>query len=320
MPSHLVIIKELLFLSWMLIIVLLIVNEYGDFFQEFSLQKIVSVLCLFLIIWMAFGIIITKNAFKWTNKWVKAENVAVSDYKLEELKRTYKAQSQSNSLSEKTKFKANYILMRQEFIRPVTLPMLSPCQLRQDFEFSEYLSLSLKQLLIRIFTLNIDIAFTPVTKTLVFFTIILFGRIYFWFLVLISPVLIFIFMELQDKHFDSILSVLVSKETLIEKCFNRFPPDNRDPFQPKYECFISPFILAEDRDIHSLTINQINEEQKFNLPKDFEWKSTVLNQLSGTNFDQNITSLLEDEKWRLVQNSNFEDSHLDNKTNMYSKL
>ena len=129
------IIKEIIFLSLMIMTVLIIVNEYGFFFREFQLQKVVAVLWLFLIIWMSFSILITTNSFRWTRKWAKAEQIATNDHNLDELKRVYKNQIASGSLTKSNKFKIDYILMRQEFIRPVVVPMLTPTQLRQDFDF-----------------------------------------------------------------------------------------------------------------------------------------------------------------------------------------
>lgn len=106
--------------------------------------------------WMIVGCIVNLVANgTHIQEWKRWESIANDKSQMNKLKREYEDRfHQGSSISESMKENLKYIMMRQDFIAPVYVPMITESSLRKDFDFAQYLGRCYALTLRNFFTLK----------------------------------------------------------------------------------------------------------------------------------------------------------------------
>jgi hypothetical protein len=134
------------------IVLILHFHSYLDFFKT-NIENLLYGIYTFLLVWMLFSLILLLVSYRKINQYFDYESISKDIVKLNDLKRFYeRLHTNNSSIPSKIKEQLQFQLMRQSFINPIELPILTECFLRRDFDFSMYLGFCVSDFLSEIFS------------------------------------------------------------------------------------------------------------------------------------------------------------------------
>ena len=185
---------------------------------------------IYILLYFGCGTYLFESGVSVINKYSSYEVNAWDASYLNNLKREFENQFYDQSFKNKiNKDKLSYLIMRQNFISPVGIPILKEMYLRGDFDLSFYLGYCLSDFLSEfIFSIDTFYYFLSVVITAGFY----FGSdtktwslcLFVWWLLLILGLSLF------NMHLQSVLKIITPKLESPQDLNLEVNMDSRDPF------------------------------------------------------------------------------------------
>ena len=224
--------KDIWFMVSIMLVILII--HYYEGFNAFD-NKIDNVLYgmfFFILFWMIFGYFSMKNSFKMIRKLTEWDKLSCDVSKLNELKREYENQyySEPQKIDKELKAKISYIFMKQSFINPIELPIITESFLRRDFNFALYLGYWISDFMSELFSFGFQSYINILLLITLWKLLSGFGVLFQSILMILYPFISLITLYLQKRQFNRVYNSLVPKVDQPENINFQIDMDIRDPF------------------------------------------------------------------------------------------
>lgn len=133
--------RDIAILMFVLCIALLFHYHSQLDFYHTNLERLLYGVYIFLMIWIGAGILLLYVSYFRISTYFSYESISTKKVKLDQLKRIYEElhANDPNSVPSGIYDQVEFQLLRQSFINPIELPVLTESFLRRDFNFSKYL-------------------------------------------------------------------------------------------------------------------------------------------------------------------------------------
>jgi hypothetical protein len=134
------ILRDLAIFVFILAIVLsLHFHSWLDFYET-NIENLLYGVYIFILIWIVSSIILLYSCYVQLETFYNYEAISKDISQLQDLKRFYEQEyEEGNDIHPNLIEQIRFQVMRQAFISPIELPILTECFLRRDFNFSMYL-------------------------------------------------------------------------------------------------------------------------------------------------------------------------------------
>lgn len=111
-----------------------------DFYHT-NIERLLLGIYIFYMMWVGISVVMLYVWYFRLNTYFSYENGGTGIEQLNELKRMYEEfyDRDPDNIPSRIHDQVQFHIMRQSFISPVELPVLTECFLRRDFDFSKYL-------------------------------------------------------------------------------------------------------------------------------------------------------------------------------------
>lgn len=280
-----------IFVFVLMIVLLLHYHSLLDFYKT-NIENLLYGIYIFILSWIISSVLLLYTSFVPLETYYSYEAISKNPEKLQNLKRIYE-----DMHDEKQKVHPDIISqlqfqqMRQAFISPIELPILTECFLRRDFNFSMYLGYCITDFLSDIIGFINMKVYIFIAILLVLYKCINFlgvepasGIIYG------IPLTCFLILFLCKWHLSSVYKYLVNEVDSPHDIDFQVDLDIRDPYEHIDKIPEPPYLRAiageEERvRVHEPTDSDSEEEEeeedsKYNgtrKPKERKFASDVLN-------------------------------------------
>lgn len=264
------ILRDLAVMVFVLAIILCMhFHSYLDFFKT-DLENLLYGVYIFLIVWIISSIVLLYSSYSKLDAYYDYESISKDMSSLERLKRIYEElytdrQRIPSLITEQLHFQ----LMRQSFINPIELPILTESFLRRDFNFTTYLGYCITDFLSEIIGfISIRVYF------LIFILLAIYKCINFInieegsAIIYPIPLVCLIILFLVKWHLLSIHKYLVAEVGAPEDINFQVDIDIRDPFDHYGNLQVPPYLQAgsrarhiDDSDLHDDTESEEESEE-----------------------------------------------------------
>lgn len=128
-----------IFIFILSIVLLLHFHSYLDFYHT-NIENLLYGIYIFVIAWIISSVVLLYTCYMQLETFYSYESISKDAAKLSDIQRIYEELYEDNQpIHPKIIDQLHFQQMRQAFINPIELPILTECFLRKDFNFSMYL-------------------------------------------------------------------------------------------------------------------------------------------------------------------------------------
>ena len=235
-------------------------HHYLDFIHT-NIVNIIYGFGLFIIIWVLTSIILLYTSYLNLRKFFEFESVSKDISKLNDLKRFYEELWMNDrNIHSLIKEQIQFQIMRQSFINPIELPVLTEWFLRRDFNFTIYLGYCISDYLGEVLGfINLKLFLTLLKISLIYRELTEIddkpqNAIFYSF-----PLIMLFILFVIRWHLRSVYSYLVPEVSYPEHINFHVDLDIRDPFDHYDNLQIPPYLEKTTSD---------DEDEQERFPKD----------------------------------------------------
>ena len=200
-----------------------------------------------------------KISFKKIKNLTEWEKISWDMMKLNELKREYENQyySEPRKISNELKEKISYIFMKQGFINPIELPIITESFLRRDFNFALYLGYWISDFMSNLFSFGFQSYINILVLIFIWKLLSGFGILFQSILMVLYPFISLVTLYLQKMQFNRVYNALIPKVEMPENINFQIDMDIRDPFDHYDTMQFPPYM---EQTINENKVNDSDED------------------------------------------------------------